>query len=126
MIEPNDFLDFAESLYNHLNHDNDCIEVRNCISRSYYSVYHHGMKRFAEDKRGKHLNTKSPESHRMLNDFFFEIKNEGIAHRLTALRRKRNDADYDLGMNLSKQKARESIRDAKNLRDSMNRIEPKT
>jgi len=126
MIEPNDFLDFAEGLYSNLSQEDDCIEVRNSISRAYYYVYHYGMKRFVEDKRGKRLKTKSANSHEMLHNFFFEINSENIAHKLLSLRRKRNDADYDLDLNLTKKEAGIILRDAKNLRDRMNRITPQT
>ena len=62
----------------------------------------------------------------MLYNFFFDINSERIVHRLVALRRQRNDADYALDINLTKEEARKSIRDAKNLAGNMNRINPQT
>ena len=124
MIKPKSFLDFAQNLFNDLRHENDCIEVRSCISRAYYFIHHFGLQRFSQDKRAKNLSAGNTERHRLLIEFFRDIKARDIADRLNNLRNRRNDADYELNLNLTKKNAEDSLRDAKNLEWRMNRITP--
>lgn len=122
MIEPEAFLDFAQNLFDNLNNDHDCIEVRNCISRSYYYIFHLGREKYQDDKRAKFNQFANTYDHTILINFFNDINHKDIADRLSQFRRNRNYSDYRLDYNLKKSDADRWLRTAKTLATRINNI----
>ncbi len=126
MIKLEAFLNFAENLNNNLHSDDDCIEIRNCISRAYYYAFHFGRERFKNDKRANKLFGHDEQAHRNLKEFFDVINQPDIAQRLKSFKNLRNKADYDLNENFTKKDAENSLKTARLLVGRMSRNQPQT
>jgi len=124
MIQPKDFLDFAQGIFDSLKDDGDCAEVRNCISRSYYYVFHLGREKFKDDKRADFDRFAKVYDHQILINFFDNLKHKDISARLSRFRAKRNDADYRFDYNLTKSDAEEWLKTAKTIATRINNISP--
>jgi len=122
MVDPDDFLKFTEDLYSQIDSENDSILVRNCISRSYYYIFHKSRTKFKNDSRTNFSTYPNSEQHREIVNFFHNINHHDIANKIKRFRQKRNDADYELEMSFNKNDANSWIKTAKQLNGRISRI----
>ena len=115
MIEPIDFLNFAEGL---LQEGEEEIVLRNSISRAYYYAFHY----VRENCRG-HPSSRfrmGPGDHQEAVAFFKRVKKGDLASWLYSIRSRRIDADYELKKNFEKENAGEFIEDVKSFVSHLN------
>lgn len=113
MFNPLDFLTFVKDLST-TNHDE--ARVRTIIGRAYYATYLK-MKKWLED-RGCHFPSgiSEPQNHRKVQEYLFqEIQQREPKDKLHELRQLRNDADYNLDIQLTTREAQRAISLAENI-----------
>lgn len=96
MVNPEDFLRSAENSYNRVFADQDHIELRNCISRAYYYIFHYSRKRFLHHPQARFSSTSRIKHHEEVVHFYHRINESTIANRVFSMRKARNKSDYDL------------------------------
>jgi len=116
MINPVDFLSFAEKL---LDEGEKEILLRNTISRAYYYAFHHvrenlGIQFKNYKKQRRSINHKERISdHKVLIEFFKENYSLNLATMIHKMYGRRNEADYDLWKDFEKRDAEDFIKDVK-------------
>lgn len=113
MFNPLDFLTFVKNLSTTNHHE---ARVRTIIGRAYYATFLK-MREWLED-RGCHFPSgiSEPQNHRLVQDYLFrEIQQRGPKDKLHELRQLRNDADYNLDIQLTTREAQRAIRLAENI-----------
>lgn len=119
-IESVDFLSAAEEM---IKSNNDEINIRNSISRSYYSIYHKILSAVKSVPRPENYGgTSSSGVHKALIEYLEGDAHKDLsldkkslcklAHSLKWTKRLREDADYFLGQNITKLKATQIIGEA--------------
>lgn len=124
MIKLEDFLTFAETSYHQLKSENDSIEIRNCVSRAYYYVFHFIRNRYYNHPKANFKMLANEEQQREVVDFFDNLKHPDIAKRIVWFKRARNKADYDLHEDIKKKDAEKWIHEAKLIAIRLNKISP--
>ena len=124
MIRPEDFFTFSQSIYNSLPSNKDSIELRTCVSRAYYYVFHHLRNRFNNHPKANFSKYAKEEQHREVVNFFYNLKHDDIAKRVANFNRARNEADYDLEKDLKKEDAQKWIHEAKVIVGRASKISP--
>jgi uncharacterized protein (UPF0332 family) len=107
MFNPVDFLTFVKNLSTTNHHE---ARVRTIIGRAYYATFLK-MREWLKDK-GYHFPSgiSEPYNHRQVQDYLFqEIQQRGPKDRLHALRQLRNDADYNLNIQLTIKEVQRAI-----------------
>jgi len=102
VFSPFDFLNLAKDLIN----DNEA-KIRTAISRAYYSSFLIARDTFS-------LSEKTPKVHRKVVSILYS-RNPIVANQLHLLRRKRNFADYDTKVVLSRNDAENAIKLAEDI-----------
>ncbi|MBI4496960.1 MAG: HEPN domain-containing protein [Chloroflexi bacterium] len=123
MFDPTEFLVFAENLTRQRVMAE--VDVRNAVSRAYYSVFLYTRKRLAD--RRLFTPTRSRDDHRLLVGWLRSQTREEVAivgDVLDALRASRERADYDLLWEGARQEAIEAVLRARSVRDDIDRLFP--
>ena len=110
-IQYRDFLDSAKSI---LKHNNNCAEIdlRNAISRAYYSAYHICASKFLP------ANVKGKGSHERLIIGMMSSEDDQVkelAEQLKNLKRKRHKADYKLEILITEHQTFQSLEESEAL-----------
>jgi len=108
MIVPEDFLKLAENLFGFGDEE---VIYRTAISRCYYYAFH-----FVRENCGMHSDAffkYDHEDHKEVIDFFRRVGRRDLASMIRSFRDKRNNADYELTLNISREQAIEFINDVK-------------
>ncbi|EHH1259593.1 TPA: HEPN domain-containing protein [Vibrio alginolyticus] len=115
-VKPEDFLQESKSIFSNASTE---IQYRCAISRSYYAMYHKVLSILDQPPRsyprlGDHASLiEYLKSDAELDESLPFNKLKGLSYMLRQERAKRNEADYDLEDNVSKEEAAESIATAK-------------
>lgn len=113
MFNPLDFLNFVKNLSTTNYHE---ARVRTIIGRAYYATFLK-MREWLKDKGYDFPSGISePHNHRLVQDYLFqEIQQRGPKDRLHELRQLRNDADYNLDIQLTTKEVQRAIGLAENI-----------
>ncbi len=99
-FDPQHFLDLATNLISDTQY-NDEARYRTSISRAYYAAHLVSKKKLEEIGINFPVEEDKAKIHKMVIDSL-SGKNKGVGDMLWNLRRRRNDADYDLNIQFNK------------------------
>lgn len=111
-----DFVDQAERL----KASDQEIDWRTSICRSYYAVYHQAV----DLAKVQGFKAVPPSVHKQLFDFL-KVKypsKQSIMRRIQVMRKRRNDADYEIRNEISKNIACQQLAESKLLIDALNKF----